>query len=162
MFTLDNLCLKENSPPSHFINLDKLLGSINPCLVLTPLDCFWEGSFVHQPVHPVQFNICDTSWANNVSWSNVNVTEALKCVKEKDTFRPPCSTQPLITQLVKISVEEVCVCASVRACVHVCACNQCTCMIRGVNFGGAFVKHSCPVEVCSSGVHFLVTFVSAL
>ena len=161
--------MKENSPPSHFINLDKLLGSINPCLILTPLDCFWEGSFVHQPVHPVQFNICDTSWANNVSWSNVNVTEALECVEEKDTFRPPCSTDPLITQLVKISVKEVCcvcVCACVHACMHVCvcvcACNQCTCMICSVNFGGAFVKHSCPVEVCSSGVHFLVTSVSAL
>ena len=156
VFTLDNLCMKEKTPPTHLLELDDLLSSLNPCLVLTPLDCFWEGSFLHQPVHQVQFNICTASWASNVTWSNVNVTEVLQCVKDNGTTNSKCS----FASAALPSVKEVCVrvyeCACVRtsvcACVHACVyafmcrcvCDVCylwrTRVCESLLFSGGFVQ----------------------
>ena len=50
---------------------------------MTPLDCFWEGSFVHQPVGVINISNCSQyTWSANATWSNVNVSEAMQCAQD--------------------------------------------------------------------------------
>jgi hypothetical protein len=81
-YTMDDLCLKNTFPSTHIPLLDRLLSSLNPCLIVTPLDCFWEGSFLHQPTEVVNITECgEYTWAANTTWSNVNVSQVLECAR---------------------------------------------------------------------------------
>ena len=51
---LSDLCYKPALPQTEEFQVEKILDSLFPCAVITPLDCFWEGSKVLGPDHPVR------------------------------------------------------------------------------------------------------------
>lgn len=50
---LKDLCHSATMPTSdsHFVN--RIFENISPCNIITPLDCFWEGSKLLGPDYPV-------------------------------------------------------------------------------------------------------------
>ena len=57
---------------------------------MTPLDCFWEGSLLHNPLKSVE-NLPKSVAAPeycpnipNITWSNLNVTELQTCMRNND------------------------------------------------------------------------------
>ena len=72
--------------------LNRIAGSAVPCLLLTPIDCYWEGSILQEPdfdVAPVNTNTCIThspSGYNNddtpadVTWGNLNAPVLRQCL----------------------------------------------------------------------------------
>lgn len=50
---------------------------------MTPLDCFWEGSLLHDPPKPVAApEYCPN--VPNITWSNLNVTKLQTCMRNND------------------------------------------------------------------------------
>ncbi|OTF80597.1 hypothetical protein BLA29_008245, partial [Euroglyphus maynei] len=54
-WNLKDICYTPSSPYFDKHHLDSLLENIFPCSIITPLDCFWEGSKLLGPEIPVQW-----------------------------------------------------------------------------------------------------------
>ncbi|CAM9779550.1 unnamed protein product [Lampetra fluviatilis] len=57
-WTLDKLCFKSGIPIFEISLVDQLVERLFPCVVITPLDCFWDGAklqegFIYLPGQPV-------------------------------------------------------------------------------------------------------------
>lgn len=52
-WSLKDMCYSPNIPSfdTHFI--EQIFENIIPCAIITPLDCFWEGSKLLGPEYPV-------------------------------------------------------------------------------------------------------------
>ncbi|XP_056319428.1 protein patched homolog 1 [Danio aesculapii] len=46
-WTLEHLCYKSGELVTETNIVDQMLEKLHPCLVITPLDCFWEGAKLH-------------------------------------------------------------------------------------------------------------------
>ena len=51
---LSDLCYKPALPQTEIQFVEKILDNLFPCAIITPLDCFWEGSKILGPDHPVR------------------------------------------------------------------------------------------------------------
>ncbi|CDW56596.1 protein patched homolog; patched family protein [Trichuris trichiura] len=78
-WTLADICFKPPSPAMEGFLADTvklLLDKIVPCTIITPLDCFWEGSKPLGPFPPLDLGpLLSTfipSLNKNVSWQNLN------------------------------------------------------------------------------------------
>lgn len=73
--------------------LNRVAGSAIPCLLLTPVDCYWEGSILQEPdfdVLPVNTRTCtanspsgtndDGTAPANVTWGNLNAPVLRQCL----------------------------------------------------------------------------------
>uniref|UniRef100_A0A672GYP3 SSD domain-containing protein n=1 Tax=Salarias fasciatus TaxID=181472 RepID=A0A672GYP3_SALFA len=49
-WSLDHLCYKSGELVSETVYMDKIIEHLYPCLIITPLDCFWEGAKLHSGV----------------------------------------------------------------------------------------------------------------
>ena len=57
-WTLADMCFKPPSPPTGQLSslgdmIGTLLDKIIPCIWITPIDCFWEGSKPLGPYPPI-------------------------------------------------------------------------------------------------------------
>jgi patched 1 protein len=50
---LKDLCYAQTIPLTKIQMLDSIFENLFPCTIITPLDCFWEGSKLLGPDHPV-------------------------------------------------------------------------------------------------------------
>ncbi|KAI3372759.1 hypothetical protein L3Q82_023220, partial [Scortum barcoo] len=44
---LENLCYKSGELVTETHFMDQIIEKLHPCLIITPLDCFWEGAKLH-------------------------------------------------------------------------------------------------------------------
>lgn len=52
---LSDLCYKPALPQTEIPQIvEPILDNLFPCAIITPLDCFWEGSKILGPDHPVR------------------------------------------------------------------------------------------------------------
>ena len=48
-----DLCYKPSIPQTEIAFVEQILDRLFPCAIITPLDCFWEGSKLLGPDYPV-------------------------------------------------------------------------------------------------------------
>ena len=74
--------------------LQRIADGAVPCLLLTPIDCFWEGSILQEPddhVPPVNTPTCRNPFPSpsgldengmpaNITWGNINFTILTECL----------------------------------------------------------------------------------
>ncbi|CAG9816535.1 unnamed protein product, partial [Phaedon cochleariae] len=73
------------SPPipnfdAHFIQ--QMFENMMPCSIVTPLDCFWEGSKLLGPEYPVYIPY---GIGNQIKWTNLNPSELVSQMKQKES-----------------------------------------------------------------------------
>ncbi|GMR37186.1 hypothetical protein PMAYCL1PPCAC_07381 [Pristionchus mayeri] len=90
-WSLADICFKPpgpkggNGPLAKVMNT--MLDKIIPCIWITPIDCFWEGSKPLGPDPPLYMGEEITAFVNsmpkgNVSWKNLNPTAVVKEVSQ--------------------------------------------------------------------------------
>lgn len=52
-WSLKDMCYSPNIPSFDAHYIEQIFESIIPCAIITPLDCFWEGSKLLGPEYPV-------------------------------------------------------------------------------------------------------------
>ena len=73
--------------------LHRVAKELTPCLILTPVDCYWEGSILQAPdipINPVNTSTClndspsgysdDGTTPANVDWGNLNPDTLRQCL----------------------------------------------------------------------------------
>ncbi|XP_077500202.1 protein patched isoform X2 [Amblyomma americanum] len=65
---LKDLCYAPNFPTFDENYVDAMLEKLVPCVIVTPLDCFWEGSKLLGPEFPVRIPVLGSS----VQWTDLN------------------------------------------------------------------------------------------
>ncbi|TMS35052.1 hypothetical protein L596_002529 [Steinernema carpocapsae] len=88
-WTLSDICFKPPSPkfgegPLAGI-MSTLLDKIIPCIWITPIDCFWEGSKPLGPYPPLNLGadisgLISSLPKGNITWKNLNPTDVVKDV----------------------------------------------------------------------------------
>ncbi|XP_067002180.1 protein patched [Anabrus simplex] len=76
---LKDLCYSLSIPNYEIHYIDQIFDNIVPCAIITPLDCFWEGSKLLGPDYNVNIPVVGTG----VRWTNLNPQ---KMVEEMRTF----------------------------------------------------------------------------
>ncbi|XP_043484332.1 protein patched isoform X3 [Leptopilina heterotoma] len=81
---LTDFCYAPSIPnfEEHFVDeyfLLQIFERIVPCSIITPLDCFWEGSKLLGPTDPVSIGFPTT---NVLKWTHLNPTRLLKEIKK--------------------------------------------------------------------------------
>ncbi|XP_012231499.1 protein patched [Linepithema humile] len=84
---LKDLCYAPTLPTFDLHYIDQIFENIIPCAIITPLDCFWEGSKLLGPEFPVHlpslFRLSSGTKMNKpVQWTNLNPTELLDDIKK--------------------------------------------------------------------------------
>ncbi|XP_049539908.1 LOW QUALITY PROTEIN: protein patched [Anopheles darlingi] len=79
-WSLKDMCYSPNIPRFDTHYIEQIFESIIPCAVITPLDCFWEGSKLLGPKYPVVI----PGLANRVQWTSLNPLTLLKDIKAQN------------------------------------------------------------------------------
>ncbi|XP_022648722.1 protein patched homolog 1-like isoform X2 [Varroa destructor] len=74
-WSLQDLCIKASVPAFNHHFIDQIFENIMPCIIETPLDCFWEGSKLLSPWYPLTI---ETFGIQNLTWLNLNPTRLMK------------------------------------------------------------------------------------
>ncbi|XP_052888591.1 protein patched isoform X2 [Anopheles moucheti] len=79
-WSLKDMCYSPSIPSfdTHFI--EQIFENIIPCAIITPLDCFWEGSKLLGPKYPVHI----PGQTNKVQWTSLNPQTLLKDIKAQN------------------------------------------------------------------------------
>ncbi|XP_058128703.1 protein patched isoform X1 [Anopheles coustani] len=79
-WSLKDMCYSPNIPSfdTHFI--EQIFENVIPCAIITPLDCFWEGSKLLGPKYPVHI----PGQTNKVQWTSLNPQILLKEIKAQN------------------------------------------------------------------------------
>ncbi|KAK0164434.1 hypothetical protein PV328_003065 [Microctonus aethiopoides] len=77
---LKDLCYAPSIPNFEMYYIDQIFEKIIPCAIITPLDCFWEGSKLLGPEYPVQIPGVQSN--QYVQWTNLNPIKMLEQMKE--------------------------------------------------------------------------------
>ncbi|PSN39179.1 Protein patched [Blattella germanica] len=78
------MCYSPSIPNFDVHYIDQIFENIIPCAIITPLDCFWEGSKLLGPDYPV--SIPDVG--SKVRWTNLNPHLLLQQIKSFDVAFP--------------------------------------------------------------------------
>jgi len=73
-WSLKDICYSANIPTFDVQFIDQIFEKIFPCVIITPLDCFWEGSKLLGPDFPIQL----PGDFLPLKWTNLNPQELLK------------------------------------------------------------------------------------
>lgn len=67
--------------------LDRVIREALPCIMLTPLDCYWEGSLLQapdEPVDPIDEEGClppnSPTFNESVTWGNLDFEKLSECL----------------------------------------------------------------------------------
>ncbi|RLU17567.1 hypothetical protein DMN91_009803 [Ooceraea biroi] len=91
---LKDLCYAPSIPNFDLHYIDQIFDSIIPCAIITPLDCFWEGSKLLGPEYPVHIpslTRTNSGIKNNnkpVRWTNLNPSSLLNDMKKLEFSFP--------------------------------------------------------------------------
>ncbi|XP_054706725.1 LOW QUALITY PROTEIN: protein patched homolog 1-like [Uloborus diversus] len=80
-WSLKDLCYSPSFPYFEKHYIDMPLENLFPCAIITPLDCFWEGSKLLGPEYPVKIPGLNM----NVQWTNLNPQYLINTVKRFGT-----------------------------------------------------------------------------
>ncbi|XP_046825027.1 protein patched isoform X1 [Vespa crabro] len=83
---LKDMCYAPSIPNFDMHYIDQIFDSIIPCAIITPLDCFWEGSKLLGPEHPVHIPGAKTN--KPVQWTNLNPSGMLDEMKKLQFMFP--------------------------------------------------------------------------
>ncbi|KAI0231125.1 hypothetical protein LSAT2_018506 [Lamellibrachia satsuma] len=83
-WTFKDLCFTSNFPSFDNNMFDRILNNIVPCTIITPLDCFWEGSKLLGPSH----GIFVPGYHPSVKWTNLNPLELVRSLKKLGSYFP--------------------------------------------------------------------------
>ncbi|CAB0031232.1 unnamed protein product [Trichogramma brassicae] len=83
---LKDLCYAPSIPNFDVHYIDQIFDSIIPCAIITPLDCFWEGSMLLGPEYPV--HIPGRLSGKPLNWTNLNPTEMVEEMKKLEYSFP--------------------------------------------------------------------------
>ncbi|KAK8750197.1 hypothetical protein OTU49_015299, partial [Cherax quadricarinatus] len=72
-WSLRDLCFAPSLPFFDNYIIEKIFENITPCAIITPLDCFWEGSKLLGPDFPVTV----PGLGSDVKWTNLNPQKIL-------------------------------------------------------------------------------------
>lgn len=74
---LKDLCFTPNIPHFEEANIDAILQELFPCAIITPLDCFWEGSKILGP----EFSVAVPYLRNyNFQWTHINPLKIIEVI----------------------------------------------------------------------------------
>ncbi|XP_060694432.1 protein patched homolog 1 isoform X3 [Hemiscyllium ocellatum] len=73
-WTLDNLCYKSGALVTETGWMDQLIEKLYPCVIITPLDCFWEGAKLQQGTVYLPGKL-------QLQWTNLDPLEFLEELK---------------------------------------------------------------------------------
>ncbi|XP_059087594.1 protein patched homolog 1-like isoform X1 [Tigriopus californicus] len=77
---LRDLCYAQSIPLSEVQMIDQIMENLFPCSIITPLDCFWEGSKLLDSDHPVHIPLGNEG-SMPLSWKTLNPTNLLQDMK---------------------------------------------------------------------------------
>nr|XP_021192438.2 protein patched [Helicoverpa armigera] len=84
---LKDLCYSPSIPDFEAYHIEKIIDNIIPCAIITPLDCFWEGSKLLGPDYPIYV----PGLQHKLVWTQLHPQEVLEEVR-KLRFQFPFST----------------------------------------------------------------------
>lgn len=87
-WTLKDMCYTMNIPSFETHLAEQIFENIMPCAIITPLDCFWEGSKLLGPEYPVHIPKLPN---NKLQWTNLNPQEVVRQIKQLN-FQFPFDT----------------------------------------------------------------------
>ena len=125
--TFRDLCAAGRLNVPTVPELQRIAEGAVPCVILTPIDCYWEGSLLQEPdevVDPVDVSACmldspsgldADGEPNNITWGNLNFT----------TLRDCLGVDPRETNYTAF-VDYVCKFSMflISVCVYFCQCNR--------------------------------------
>ncbi|KAF6216434.1 hypothetical protein GE061_000776 [Apolygus lucorum] len=85
---LKDMCYTPSVPDFDTHYIDQIFENIIPCTIITPLDCFWEGSKLLGPEFPVTI----PSIGNKVRWTNLNPNSLVETMKAYESSGFPLAT----------------------------------------------------------------------
>jgi len=85
---LSDLCYKTSMPPTEQKFVEDILDNLFPCAIITPLDCFWEGSKILGPDMPVRVPLGDGTGSMPVSWPTLHPIQLFERMQEMFTSFP--------------------------------------------------------------------------
>ena len=92
IITFRDLCAAGRLVVPGVPELQRIANDAVPCLILTPIDCYWEGSILQEPdkdVAPVDTSDClanspsgydSDGEPNDVTWGNLNANTLIQCL----------------------------------------------------------------------------------
>lgn len=87
-WSLKDMCYSMSVPPFEAHYIEQIFENIMPCAIITPLDCFWEGSKLLGPEYPVRIPTVEDS---RIQWTSLNPLELMRKIK-KMNFQFPFDT----------------------------------------------------------------------
>ncbi|XP_018320591.1 protein patched [Agrilus planipennis] len=79
---LKDICQSPSVPDFDVHYIEQMFENMMPCTIITPLDCFWEGSKLLGPEYPVHIPY---GIGKNVKWTNLNPSRLVAQIKEKES-----------------------------------------------------------------------------
>ncbi|XP_072401810.1 protein patched [Diabrotica undecimpunctata] len=79
---LKDFCQSPSIPNFDLQYVEQIFENMMPCSIVTPLDCFWEGSKLLGPEYPVHIPY---GIGNQVKWTNLNPSELISQIKLKES-----------------------------------------------------------------------------
>ncbi|XP_058065596.1 protein patched [Anopheles bellator] len=79
-WSLKDMCYSPNVPTFDIHFIQQIFDNIIPCSIITPLDCFWEGSKLLGPQYPVHI----PGQTNKVTWTSLNPQTLLKNIRTQN------------------------------------------------------------------------------
>lgn len=76
---LKDFCQSPSIPNIDAQYIEQIFENLMPCSIVTPLDCFWEGSKLLGPDYPITIPFV----GNNVTWKNINPGQLVSKMKPK-------------------------------------------------------------------------------
>nr|XP_027232771.1 LOW QUALITY PROTEIN: protein patched-like [Penaeus vannamei] len=77
-WSLKDLCFAPSLPEVEDYTLELIFEKITPCAIITPLDCFWEGSKLLGPENPVTLPLL----GSGIRWTNLNPQKIVNRFRE--------------------------------------------------------------------------------
>ncbi|KAF2885766.1 hypothetical protein ILUMI_20401 [Ignelater luminosus] len=79
---LKDICQSPSVPNFDVHYIEQIFENMMPCSIVTPLDCFWEGSKLLGPEHSVNIPY---GIGSNIKWTNLNPGELVARIKQKES-----------------------------------------------------------------------------
>ncbi|KAI1290439.1 Protein patched [Halotydeus destructor] len=87
---MKDLCYAYSVPLFEEAHIDKILEELFPCAIVTPLDCFWEGSKLLGPEFPITVPGLPSI---NLKWTHLNPQRMIDMMREMDANNHVKSSQ---------------------------------------------------------------------
>ncbi|KAF5281126.1 hypothetical protein FQR65_LT02992 [Abscondita terminalis] len=79
---LKDICQSPGIPNFDVHYIEQMFENMMPCSIITPLDCFWEGSKLLGPDFPVKIPY---GIGNNIKWSNLNPSQLVANIEQQES-----------------------------------------------------------------------------